>query len=468
MASVKHEKTSSQKFYSSSYAIHFDTEKRKSHGHNNPDIDTTQSEKNTFYRFHNFDEIKERVRQVVATVDEKYPPMRIKEDRKIVDAMNIPCPKPIEDAGKEKEFFDMVDELMYKTFGNRYCGATVHYDEKHTYAVKKGEDGISERESLYHMNAWVVPIMQWTEHKPEKINKRSGKVTPAMDIQRHGINMKHFATADTFNMINNLINDACLERFNLPFMDGSKAKDKRTIEEIKAESAKLARIKADKELEDTLSKLETTKQDYEEVLTKKIACEEEKSAIEQTIGTRQTALMGVEEDITAKMDELTTIKAQIQDLTKDFDKKSAELEESLKSAKMELTRTNQQIEKAQPELEKITKAEETINKMGREIRLRKRILDTTQLPKQTMTAVNVVVYAVYKFIEHFKDTPFGEYFMAWFNEYGVGEEELEEAYKFATIAPEKAQATTEKTLEVLNEIPEDELAFELKRGISKD
>ena len=215
-------------------------------------------------------------------------------------------------------------------------------------------------------------------------------------------------------------------------------------------------------------KLEQAKQDYEEVLTKKIACEEEKSAIEQSIGNRQTALMGVEEDISAKMDELTTIKAQIQDLTKDFDKKSAELEESLKSAKMELTRTNQQIEKAQPELEKITKAEETINKMGREIRLRKRILDTTQQPKQTMTAVNVVVYAVYKFIEHFKDTPFGDYFMTWFNEYGVGEEELEEAYKFATIAPEKAQATTEKTLEVLNEIPEDELAFELKRGISRD
>ena len=114
-------------------------------------------------------------------------------------------------------------------------------------------------------------------------------------------------------------------------------------------------------------KLEQAKQDYEEVLTKKIACEEEKSAIEQSIGTRQTALMGVEEDITAKMDELTTIKAQIQELTKDFDKKSAELEESLKSANMELTEKNTEltamnkaIEEAQPKYEKVAELEKDI------------------------------------------------------------------------------------------------------------
>lgn len=216
MASVNFEKFKAAQQVKAMFR-HCDEEKRLNTNHSNIDINKSATPNNMQGNL-DYNAACKRYDDRIAFLDSK-PGANRRKDRVTCFGLNTPTPKDLKPED-EKAFFMEVLEIIKNQYGeNNIIQYYVHQDEKHKYINSEtGEQCMSRS----HMQCYVVP-----EHK--------GK-----------LNGKWFSNKSNMIKLNNAIHRMAQEQFNVMFMDGSKKKSRKTVEQLKSESTYLA---AQKELD---------------------------------------------------------------------------------------------------------------------------------------------------------------------------------------------------------------------------
>lgn len=157
-----------------------------------------------------------------------------KPDRVTCFGLEIPVPSGVDcDLEKASKWSHDVMELLIRKYSKEnVVSAHFHADEKHKYKIK-GENGeIKTIESRYHLHAFVIPEV-------------NGK-----------LNGKQFSSRKNMIKINNEIEKMTLEKYNCHFMDGTKRKSRKTVEELKNQSDILEVQHAQEQLNAEIAKVQ--------------------------------------------------------------------------------------------------------------------------------------------------------------------------------------------------------------------
>ncbi len=216
MASVNFEKLKAAQQVKAMFR-HCDEEKRLETNHSNIDINKSATPNNLQGNL-DYNAACKRYDDRIAFLDSQ-PGANRRKDRVTCFGLNVPAPKDLKPED-ERAFFMEVLEIIKNQYGeDNIIQYYVHQDEKHKYInAETGEQCMSRS----HMQCYVVP-----EHN----NKLNGK---------------WFSSKSNMIKINNAIHSMAQEQFGVMFMDGSKKKSRKTVEQLKSESTYLA---AQKELD---------------------------------------------------------------------------------------------------------------------------------------------------------------------------------------------------------------------------
>lgn len=216
MASVNFEKFKNAQQVKAMFR-HCDGEKRLYTNHSNIDINKSATPNNLQGNL-DYDAACKRYDDRIAFLDSQ-PGANRRKDRVTCFGLNVPAPKDLKPED-EIAFFMSVLEIIKNQYGeDNIIQYYIHQDEKHEYINAETREQCMSRA---HMQCYVVP-----EHK--------GK-----------LNGKWFSSKSNMIKINNAIHSMAQEQFNVMFMDGSKKKSRKTVEQLKSESTYL---EAQKELD---------------------------------------------------------------------------------------------------------------------------------------------------------------------------------------------------------------------------
>ena len=195
--------------------VHMDPEMRKAcRTHSNTNIDPEKSDLNYCLGCSSWEESVRRLEERTKEVDAVLPPQRIRKDRVTGVLLELPCPLELSDQGKDHEFFEAALKGLSDALGRENIhGVYVHKDEQHTYLDSKTRE---QRRSLVHAHVLVSPYV-------------AGK----------GINGKAFVTRSRMRQVNRIMEGIC-RGYGLEWHTGQ-GKDARTMEQLKADSAKAER-----------------------------------------------------------------------------------------------------------------------------------------------------------------------------------------------------------------------------------
>ncbi len=294
----------------SALKVHLDNDERATHNHSNGDIDKAKTNENYFVGSGSWDEIKSSWEKRNAELDKLHPPKRIRSDRVTGVMVEFPCPWEIVNAGREKEYFGLVHDVLSKRFGSENVhGICVHRDEVHEYM----DHGV-KRLSMIHGHSLVTPEATWTA--------KDGSI-------QHGINGKHFMTREMLTSFNKELNEAVLERFGIELNTHGLARGK-TVEELKRETKALEH---EAKIEKALERVNAVKQEYN------TATEELRVINEDIADLTQRRSEALEEfnqlnadlqPLLQKREELKKVNAQV-DKNKDLIKKAQAIEHASKT-----------------------------------------------------------------------------------------------------------------------------------------
>jgi len=183
---------------------HCDRDLRKLDSHSNLEIDKTKTHMNT--QTYAYMEICQKFDGHLAMLDAK-PGANKRKDRVICFGLEVPVPK---DLPKDQytQWFKDVDGIMQEFDG--YLGSFIHYDEVHKY---RDAETSEMRESRVHGHYFCIPEID---------GRLNGKV---------------FSNKTHMRALNNQIQQMSLEKYNVEFMDGTKKKSRKTVEQLKNESS---------------------------------------------------------------------------------------------------------------------------------------------------------------------------------------------------------------------------------------
>lgn len=189
---------------------HCDKEKRLEANHSNIDIDKSVTSKNTQGDM-DYEAACKRYDDRIAEIDSdsRVGRKNRRKDRTSCFGLNIPSPRDLEPAD-EQAFFDEVLKIIAAQYGS--CNIVqyyIHVDERHKYVSETGETCMSRT----HMHVYVIPV------------DRKGK-----------LNGKWFSSKSNMVKLNNSIHQMAQDLFGVMFMDGSKKKSRKTVEQLKNES----------------------------------------------------------------------------------------------------------------------------------------------------------------------------------------------------------------------------------------
>lgn len=189
---------------------HCDGEERMEANHSNIDIDKSKTSCNMQGDM-DYAAACQRYDERIAFLDSK-PGANRRKDRVTCFGLNVSAPKDLKPED-EKAFFLAVIEIIINQYGeDNIVQYYMHQDEKHEYIhAETGERCMSRS----HLQCYVVP-----EHN-EKLNG------------------KWFSSRANMVKLNNAIHRMAQEQFGVMFMDGSKRKSRKTVEQLKNESAYL-------------------------------------------------------------------------------------------------------------------------------------------------------------------------------------------------------------------------------------
>lgn len=200
---------------------HCDKETRLKTNHANIDIDKSTTHKNLQGNL-DYATCCKRYDNRIAELDAMPGKVNRRKDRVTCFGLYIPTPKDLKPEDEE-EFFREVLKIIATQYGGfvNVVQYFIHRDEKHRFLNSQtGKISVSRT----HMHVYVIPV------------DRKGK-----------LNGKWFSSKSNMVKLNNSIHGMTLEKFNgVLFMDGSKKKSRKTVEQLKNESVFL---ETQKELE---------------------------------------------------------------------------------------------------------------------------------------------------------------------------------------------------------------------------
>lgn len=187
---------------------HCDKQERLKHEHSNKDINKDMTKYNMQWYRESYEDTCKKYDAQIACIDAKAGGNKRKDRVTCMDlVITVPENLPEKDYRK---FFKKAVDLIGDLYGyDNIMQSYVHMDEIHNY--KDPETG-EMRTSRVHCHTFVVP-----EH--------NGK-----------LNGKWCSARRNMIKLNNAIDDMCKREFGVPFMDGTKKKSRKTVEQLKNES----------------------------------------------------------------------------------------------------------------------------------------------------------------------------------------------------------------------------------------
>ena len=255
---------------------HCDGEERMEANHSNIDIDKSKTSGNMQGDL-DYAAPCQKYSERIAFLDAK-PGANKRKDRVTCFGLNVPAPKDLKPED-EKAFFLAAIKIIINQYGeNNIIQYYMHQDEKHAYIhAETGERCMSRS----HLQCYVVP-----EH--------NGK-----------LNGKWFSSRANMVKLNNSIHRLAQEQFGVMFMDGSKRKSRKTVEQLKNESAYLA---IQQELDAQKMALDTqtaeVKKEKQIILQTKLMLHEQKSDLDQ----RENGIKANEDDSRAALQDAATLR----------------------------------------------------------------------------------------------------------------------------------------------------------------
>ncbi len=207
MASVSFEKLKTPQEVKAMFRHCDKEERKKTKLHSNTDINLQATASNKQYN-RDYKTTCKRYDDRIAYLDSLKNANK-RKDRVTCFGLNIPVPQGLQE-NQEIEWFEKVRDIINAQYGaDNVLQCYIHRDEKHAY--KNAETG-QDCESRTHGHFYVIP-----EH--------NGK-----------LNGKWFSGRANINKLNNAIQDMTQSDYGLKFMNGTKRKSKKTVEQLKNES----------------------------------------------------------------------------------------------------------------------------------------------------------------------------------------------------------------------------------------
>lgn len=186
---------------------HSERDERMKHDHTNEDIDKTQTPGNWSVCGLSFGELVARYKARIDEVDKTATNKR--KDRVTCICAVVPVPEGMTDEQAPSWYRDVWDTFERHFGKDNMIDACVHVDEKHDYI---DPDTKAIRTSRTHAHVYFVP-------------ERDGN-----------LDAKHIISRSTMQMLNRELDAISRERYGLRFMDGTQAKSRGTVEQLKQRS----------------------------------------------------------------------------------------------------------------------------------------------------------------------------------------------------------------------------------------
>ena len=197
---------------------------RLNKNYSNKDIDLERTYLNKQYGCQTGKDAREKFKSILKEIDEKLPPLRKKQDRKVALEMVFKAPRDNMTYEEETKFFDEMYKALEKEFGARVLYGVSHFDEKHMYIDAKTHKKMMSRDELHVM---VIPYVE-------------GK----------GVNMDMFYKRSLPKQLNKLADEVCKNLFGYKYQTGDKAKGLDDVDVLKAKSLELKVAQLTKEKEE--------------------------------------------------------------------------------------------------------------------------------------------------------------------------------------------------------------------------
>lgn len=192
---------------------HCESEQREQAQHTNKDIDKSRT-----YLNMQFGLMDEGYEAICKAYDERIADLDSREnankrkDRVTLIGLSIPSPKGLTQE-QSADWFCEVWRILDEQYGSDLLGGAVHFDEVHEYTDPTTHEKRMSRPALH---AYIVPEVD-------------GK-----------LNAKKVSSRGCMVALNNTVEAMTKARFGVQFMDGSKKKSRKSVEELKQESDKAA------------------------------------------------------------------------------------------------------------------------------------------------------------------------------------------------------------------------------------
>jgi vacuolar-type H+-ATPase subunit E/Vma4 len=190
---------------------HCDEQKRIDLEHSNEDIDKTKTHLNmSFGLFEDgYDAVCQKYDKTIAELDTQ-PGANKRKDRVTCVGWELPMPKGMDEA-QAREWMSLAYDAIKARYGDCVLGGTAHFDEVHEYVNPETGEVCMSRP---HLHVYAIPIV---------------------DGRLHG---KSFTARKNMNAMNATIEKMTQEHFpGFKFQTGTKKKSRKSVEELKNESA---------------------------------------------------------------------------------------------------------------------------------------------------------------------------------------------------------------------------------------
>lgn len=192
--------------------LHNDGESRQEVHHTNPDINKAMTKENFTYRGLDYVGICQAFDERLESVDVGRIQYGENQGRVYLQSVLVYLPKGLEDADieRKKAWFRRAGDILDAQFGQNFLEMQVDMDENHWYTDPETKERILSRE---HGHARLFPEVD-------------GK-----------LNAKKFSSRTAINDLNNDLHKMTVQEFGCPYMDGSKRKGGKKVEDMKVASA---------------------------------------------------------------------------------------------------------------------------------------------------------------------------------------------------------------------------------------
>ena len=224
---------------------HFDNDVRADENtiHSNKTINKEETYKNYYIGASDYQEIVDKIDTIIEEADANNPPKRLRKDRKVSFSLEVPCPPELEGTDQEDIFYQKAFE-MYKDYIPGLVGGVVNKDEKYRYLDSRKGEWVTTRNHIHLLGACLT---------------EDGR-----------INAHDLLTKEMCQKVNDDIQALCLSEWGISYQTGEgRQGTKKTVEQLKSESAVRLQEKLAKEGLDVVVNMRQEKETLQEEINNK-------------------------------------------------------------------------------------------------------------------------------------------------------------------------------------------------------